>query len=77
MSLHQLPPSQGIAQAALELQFAARVRGRRAMAFPCDERGRVDMNSLDERRRNDYLFARALMDRDYERPVVRPVSLAN
>ena len=77
MSPHQVPPGQGIAEAALELRFAARVHGRRAMVFPCDERGRVDMNSLDERRRNDYLFARALMDRDYERPVVRRVSLAN
>lgn len=77
MSLHQLPPSPGIAEAALELRFAPHVHGRRAMVFPCDERGQVDMNSLDERRRNDYLFARALMDRDYERPVVRPVSLAN
>jgi hypothetical protein len=35
------------------------------------------MNSLDERRGNEYLLARALMDRDYERPMVRPVSLAN
>jgi hypothetical protein len=77
MSTHQVSTFQCSGEAALELRFVARVRGRRPMAFPCDERGRVDMDALDERRRNDYLFARALMDRDYERPIVRPVALAS
>lgn len=39
-------------------------------AFPCDDRGRVDLDTLSERARNDYLFARALVGRTLTAPAV-------
>jgi hypothetical protein len=58
----------------LELRFASCVHDRRSLAFPCDPMGRVDLDALDDRARNDYLFARALMQRDYAFPVVAQAS---
>lgn len=56
--------------ASVELRFVHRRNDRKSLAFPCDAAGRVDLDALDERRRNEYLFARALMGRDYEFPVI-------
>jgi len=42
----------------------------RSLSFPCDERGRVTLDSLSERARNNYLFARTVVGRDYTVPVV-------
>ncbi|MGE0331723.1 MAG: hypothetical protein AB7P37_13625 [Ramlibacter sp.] len=44
-------------------------------AFPCDCQGRVDMDGLSERVRNDYLFARAMVGRDLAAPAVEPTDL--
>lgn len=46
---------------AFELRFAPLADGGRALAFPCDEKGCVDLDSLGERPRIDYLFARAVL----------------
>jgi hypothetical protein len=54
----------------VELRFAHRRNDRKSLAFPCDAAGRVDLDALDERSRNQYLFARALMGRDYAFPVM-------
>lgn len=56
--------------ASVELRFVHRSNDRKSQRFPCDAAGRVNMDALDERARNDYLFARALMGRDYEFPVM-------
>lgn len=40
--------------------------------FPCDCEGRVDLDGLSDRARNDYLFARAVVGRDLELPSVLP-----
>ena len=64
-----LPPS-ARALASAELRFIHRRNDRKSLAFPCDAAGRVDLDALDERRRNQYLFARALMGRDYSFPVM-------
>jgi len=53
-----------------ELRFVSRSDQRRYLAFPCDAAGRVDLDALNERERNDYLFARAVMGRDFAYPVV-------
>ena len=39
-------------------------------AFPCDRQGNVDLDQLSERARDNYLFARTVVGRDYEVPVV-------
>jgi hypothetical protein len=56
--------------ARFELRFAAAGPGGHDYAFPCDERGQVDLDTLPERQRCDYFFARALVGRDVARPVV-------
>jgi len=42
----------------------------RSLTFPCDPAGQVDMDELSERARDNYLFARTVVGRDYEVPVV-------
>jgi hypothetical protein len=53
-----------------ELRFVSRSDQRRCLAFPCDAAGRVDLDALNERERNNYLYARAVMGRDFAYPVV-------
>jgi len=53
-----------------ELRFVHRRNRDQSLAFPCNAAGQVDLDALDERSRNLYLFARALMGRDYAFPVV-------
>jgi hypothetical protein len=45
-----------------------------AYAFPCDANGHVDLDALDERARNDYLFARGLVGRTFAAPAVQACS---
>ena len=45
-----------------------------AFAFPCDASGRVDLDALDQRARNDDLFARALVGLTFPAPAVRACS---
>ena len=40
--------------------------------FPCDERGRVDLDTLAPSELNDYLFARNAIGREFAVPEVRP-----
>lgn len=53
-----------------QLRFASLVERARALAFTCDAGGRVDLNALDDRARNDYLYARAMVGREFAWPVV-------
>jgi len=45
------------------------------LCFPCDEQGRVPLDSLTDRARNNYLFARAVVGREYATPAVLPCEL--
>ncbi len=42
------------------------------MAFPCDAEGRVELDSLSERARDNYLYARAVIGREFAQPQVVP-----
>lgn len=53
-----------------ELSFEPLSGDGSGYAFPCDARGRVDLDALSERARNDYLFARALVGRTLAPPAV-------
>jgi hypothetical protein len=53
-----------------EIRFANLFREGTALAFPCDRGGRVDLDGLSDRARNNYLFARAMVGRDFATPVV-------
>lgn len=46
-----------------------------AFSFPCDPQGRVDMDQLSDRVRNNYLFARAMVGRELAVPAVEPVAV--
>ena len=57
---------------AFELRFQSLYQLGRALAFPCDCHGHVDLDHCSERARNNYLFARAMMGREYGWPRVTP-----
>lgn len=52
------------------LRFASLFSEGRALAFPCDERGQVDLDALPERARGNFFFARALVGREFAVPRV-------
>ena len=54
-----------------ELCFRSLLEGDSDVSFPCDAQGRVDIDALSEQARCDYLYARAVMGRVFERPRVR------
>jgi hypothetical protein len=53
-----------------ELRFASLFNDGRALAFPCDAAGRVDLDALSERARSNYFFARSVIGRDFGIPAV-------
>ena len=53
-----------------ELRFDPLFVGGRGLAFPCDAKGRVDLDALSERARHNYFYARTLMGREFAFPVV-------
>ena len=59
------------ADLAFELRFDPLVDEQLPLSFPCDERGRVDLDELCDRSRCDYLFAHTLIGRNFTSPVIR------
>jgi hypothetical protein len=57
-----------------ELRFPSLFNEGRALAFPCDAQGRVNLDAMSERARNNYLFARTVIGRDFAMPFVRTAS---
>jgi hypothetical protein len=55
---------------AFELRFWHLFIEGRALVFPCDANGRVRLDELSDRARQNYLFARALVGREYATPSV-------
>ena len=47
----------------------------RGYAFPCDCSGRVDLDHLSERARNNYFYARAMVGRELTVPAVEAAEL--
>jgi len=54
-----------------ELRFASLFNPGRGYSFPCDERGRVDLDALSDGERHRYLLARAIVGRDLSAPAVQ------
>jgi hypothetical protein len=59
-----------------EVHFESLFHAGRALVFPCDATGRVDLDALPARARSNYLYARALVGRDYAAPRVARVAPA-
>ncbi len=68
MNTSPIPLSDG---AGYELRFQSLFDEGRAFVFPCDAQGRVDLDSLSERARHNYLYARAVIGREVSMPSVR------
>ena len=53
-----------------ELRFQSLFSEGRALAFPCDATGHVYLDALSERAMENYLYARAVVGREYATPLV-------
>ncbi len=58
-----------------ELRFDSLFIEGRGLAFPCDASGQVFLDQLSERARNNYLYARACIGREFGQPAVCPRGL--
>ncbi len=54
-----------------EILFQSLFNPGRALSFPCDAQGRVPLDSLSERARDNYFYARAVVGREFAQPSVR------
>lgn len=54
------------------LRFQSLFHQGRAMVFPCDAQGRVDLDGLSERARENYFYARAVIGFEFAEPTVLP-----
>ena len=53
-----------------QLRFQSLFAPGRALSFPCDAEGRVELDVLTERARDNYLYARAVIGREFATPAV-------
>jgi hypothetical protein len=56
--------------ATYEIRFQSLFNEGRALTFPCDAEGHVQMDELSDRARNNYLYARAVVGREFATPSV-------
>lgn len=54
-----------------EIRFSSLFKEGRGLVFPCDAQGHVDLDELSDAARNNYLYARALVGRDYATPAIQ------
>ena len=59
-----------VTQARFELRYRSVSSHRPGFAFPCDARGCVDLDTLSDAARDNYLYARAMVGRDLLHPQV-------
>ncbi len=59
---------------SFEVRFASLFRQGFGFAFPCDRQGHVDMDTLSERARTNYFYARAMVGRESAQPRVCPLA---
>lgn len=55
---------------AFWLRFEPLFGGGPALSFPCNDAGNVDLDSLGERARCNYFYARSVIGRDFALPAV-------
>ena len=52
------------------LQFQSLDKSRPVFAFRCDAKGQVDLDQLSHRERNNYLYARVSIGREFAGPTI-------
>ena len=57
-------------EARYELRFTGLFNRGRGYAFPCDAKGRVDVDDLSARARDNYFYARAVVGTELAAPIV-------
>jgi hypothetical protein len=57
--------------ARYEIRFRSLFQEGRGLSFPCDSEGHVPLDDLSDAARNNYLYARALVGREYATPAVQ------
>ena len=67
--------TQSMSVSGYQIRFQSLHHEGRALAFPCDAQGRVQLDALSDRARDNYLFARAVVGREYAHPAVLPSEL--
>lgn len=67
-----MSPASSLPVADHELRFLSLFNPGRGLSFPCDKRGCVELDALSEPARRNYLFARAVVGREYASPQVVP-----
>lgn len=65
VSITSLPGS------GFEIRFQSLFKPGRALSFPCDAQGRVQLDSLSDRARDNYFYARAVVGREFAYPSVQ------
>lgn len=65
----------GRADCRYELRFCSLFDEHRGFSFPCDNCGRVRLDELKPRERDNYLFVRALIGHDFALPSIVALSL--
>lgn len=68
-----IAPVPSAAAAFFELRFEPLFQPGLVLAFPCDGEGHVDLARCTFDERTSYLFARAMVGREYKGPRVAPV----
>lgn len=58
-------------ESEFKVHFCSLLRRGLDLIFPCDREGRVDLDALSESAKTNYLFARAMVGREYASPAVR------
>jgi len=58
-----------------ELRFRSLFKPGRGLSFDCDSSGNVDLDALSARARDNYLYARTVIGREFFNPVVQPCNL--
>ena len=58
------------ATSRFQLCFRSLFDSGRGFAFPCDPKGQVDLDSMSEKARNNYFYARAMIGRELTYPAV-------
>lgn len=53
-----------------QIRYQSLANAGRGLCFPCDAMGHVPLDELNARARENYLYARAVVGRDFAFPVI-------
>ncbi|HSV51310.1 MAG TPA: hypothetical protein VLJ57_04290 [Burkholderiaceae bacterium] len=64
--------SPSVVAKSFQVRFLSLFVQGRALAFPCDVLGQVDLAVLTVREKSNYLLAQSLVGKDYSQPYIWP-----